>query len=56
VTNYEKLAHFDAISFAGVVLDESSILKAYTGKTRNQIIESFAQTPYRLSVLGHAST
>jgi superfamily II DNA or RNA helicase len=49
VTNYEKLAHFDAGSFAGVVLDESSILKAYTGKTRNQIIESFEQTPYRLA-------
>lgn len=49
VTNYEKLAHFDASSFAGVVLDESSILKAYTGKIRNQIIESFAQTPYRLA-------
>lgn len=49
VTNYEKLGHFDTASFQGVVLDESSILKAYTGKIRNQIIESFAQTPYRLA-------
>jgi hypothetical protein len=49
VTNYEKLSHFDPASFQGVVLDESSILKAYTGKIRNQIIESFAQTPYRLA-------
>jgi hypothetical protein len=49
VTNYEKLAHFDPGSFQGVVLDESSILKAYTGKIRNQIIESFAQTPFRLA-------
>jgi len=49
VTNYEKLAHFDATAFSGVVLDESSILKAYTGKIRNQIIESFAQTPFRLA-------
>jgi len=49
VTNYEKLAHFDPSAFAGVVLDESSILKAYTGKIRNQIIESFAQTPFRLA-------
>jgi Superfamily II DNA/RNA helicase required for DNA uptake (late competence protein) len=32
ITNYEKLAHFDAASFDGVVLDESSILKAYTGQ------------------------
>jgi superfamily II DNA or RNA helicase len=35
ITNYEKLAHFDASIFDGVVLDESSILKAYTGKIRN---------------------
>jgi hypothetical protein len=49
VTNYEKLAHFDATAFSGVVLDESSILKAYTGKIRNQIIDSFAQTPFRLA-------
>ena len=28
VTNYEKLTHFDTASFQGVVLDESSILKA----------------------------
>jgi len=49
ITNYEKLAHFNASSFDGVVLDESSILKAYTGKIRNQIISSFAATPYRLA-------
>ena len=49
VTNYEKLSHFDPGNFTGVVLDESSILKAYTGKIRNQIIESFAQTPFRLA-------
>lgn len=49
VTNYEKLSHFDPTAFDGVVLDESSILKAYTGKIRNQIIESFAQTPFRLA-------
>jgi superfamily II DNA or RNA helicase len=28
VTNYEKLSHFDPATFDGVVLDESSILKA----------------------------
>jgi hypothetical protein len=49
ITNYEKLGHFDPTAFDGVVLDESSILKAYTGKIRNQIIESFAQTPFRLA-------
>jgi superfamily II DNA or RNA helicase len=49
ITNYEKLSHFDPSAFDGVVLDESSILKAYTGKIRNQIIESFSLTPYRLA-------
>lgn len=49
ITNYEMLQHFDGRSFAGVVLDESSILKNYTGKMRNQIIEMFNDTPYRLS-------
>lgn len=49
VTNYEMLQHFDPESFEGVVLDESSILKAYTGKTRTAIIDAFAATPYKLS-------
>lgn len=49
ITNYEKLHHFDTDIFAGVVLDESSILKSMMGKVRQQITESFAGTPYRLS-------
>lgn len=49
ITNYEKLHHFDASDFSGVVLDESSILKAYDSKTRERIIEAFNRTPYRLA-------
>ena len=49
VANYEMLHAFDADSFVGVVLDESSILKAYDGKTRTSIIEAFQHTPYRLA-------
>ncbi|MDF1511087.1 helicase [Robertmurraya sp. DFI.2.37] len=49
IANYEMLGHFDAESFTGIVLDESSILKSFTGKVRTQIIESFANTPYRLA-------
>jgi superfamily II DNA or RNA helicase len=49
ITNYEMLHHFDPAHFAGVVLDESGILKAYTGKYRTQIIEAFCRTPYRLA-------
>jgi DNA modification methylase len=49
IANYEMLQHFDPAQFVGVVLDESSILKSYSGSTRTAIIEAFAQTPYRLA-------
>ena len=48
VTNYERLHHVEPRDYAGVVLDESSILKSYDGKTRTRLIRSFAETPYRL--------
>ena len=48
VTNYERIDAFDAGRFTGVVLDESSILKSFDGKTRTALIEKFAQTPFRL--------
>lgn len=49
VTNYEMLHKFDLEKFDGVVLDESSILKSYSGKVRNQIIEGFEQTRFKLA-------
>ena len=49
ITNYEKLDKFTGCTFSGVVLDESSILKAFTGKVRNQIIDFFSHTPFRLA-------
>lgn len=48
VTNYERLSHFDPEDFAGVVLDESSILKSFTGARRSQITEFMRTRPYRL--------
>jgi DNA modification methylase len=48
ITNYEKLDHFNPEAFGGVVLDESSILKNFTGKTRKALTHAFSQTPYRL--------
>lgn len=36
-------------SVAGLLVHNSSILKAYDGKTRTAIIETFRQTPYRLA-------
>lgn len=49
ITNYEMLHKFDASKFIGVVLDESSILKNYSGKVRTQIIETFQNTQYKLA-------
>lgn len=49
VANYESMEHFDPAAFTGVVLDESSILKAFDGRTRTRLIESFRETPYRLA-------
>jgi len=49
ITNYEKLHKFDGIAVDGVVLDESSILKSYSGKVRNQIIDMFKTTPFKLA-------
>jgi superfamily II DNA or RNA helicase len=49
IANYEMLHHFDASVFGGVVLDESSILKSYSGKYRTLIIEQFAATLYKLA-------
>lgn len=49
ITNYEKLDKFIAKEFIGVVLDESSILKSFTGKVRNTIIDCFSHVPYKLA-------
>lgn len=49
ITNYQKLDHFDPSAFVGVVLDESSILKSFMGTTKQQLVNSFANTPYRLA-------
>lgn len=49
ITNYERLDKFDLSAFSGIVLDESSILKAYAGKIRDQIIEGCQTVPFRLA-------
>lgn len=48
IANYEQLHHYRPEDWTGIVLDESSILKGYDGKTR-QALTAFAQAiPYRL--------
>ena len=49
ITNYDKLDRFVAKEFVGVVLDESSILKSYSGKVRTAIIQNFHEVPYKLA-------
>lgn len=48
VTNYERLHLFDPGRFAGVVCDESSILKNYDGERRNEITTFMRKIEYRL--------
>ena len=49
IANYEILHKLDLSKFNGIVLDESSILKNFTGKVRNQIIDSFKDYDYKLA-------
>lgn len=48
VTNYDRLHLFDAVNFAGMVCDESSILKNFDGALRARITEFMRRLPYRL--------
>ena len=47
--NYEKMHNFDASVFGGVVLDESSILKNFTGKIRKHLTSAYRDTEFRLA-------
>jgi len=49
ISNYEQIENIDCSQFSGVVLDESSILKNFTGVTKNLIIKTFLSTPYKLA-------
>ncbi len=48
VTNYERIARFDSSGFAGMVCDESSILKNFDGARRGEVTEFMRRLPYRL--------
>lgn len=49
VTNYEMVDRIDPAQLDAVVLDESSIMKDSTGKTRTRLIQHFAPVSRRLS-------
>nr|WP_295828258.1 MarR family transcriptional regulator [uncultured Azospirillum sp.] len=48
ITNYDRIDHFDLSLFAGVALDESSIIKAHDSKTRRVLTERCRVIPFRL--------
>lgn len=48
VCNYDRLDLLNPVRFGAVALDESSVLKSFTGKTTRALIETFRDTPYRL--------
>ncbi len=48
ITNYERLHYFNPAEFAGVVCDESSILKSFAGQRKKEITEFMRKVPYRL--------
>lgn len=47
ICNYERLHYFDSNDFVGVILDESSILKNFDGKIKNEITSFIKKLPYR---------
>jgi len=48
ITNYERLHYFQPKDFAGVVCDESSILKSFAGARKQEITAFMRQVDYRL--------
>jgi len=48
VSNYEQLHKFNPDDFSGLVCDESSILKHFTGATQKQVTRFSNKLPYRL--------
>lgn len=47
VTNYEQLHKFDPNNFIGVICDESSILKSFDGKTKQEITQFMRKVEFR---------
>lgn len=47
ICNYERLHYFDSKDFVCVIGDESSILKNFDGKIKNQVNSFIKKVPYR---------
>lgn len=49
ITNYERLKLFNPSDFGGLILDESSVIKSFTGKTTAEITAFAKQMRFRLA-------
>jgi superfamily II DNA or RNA helicase len=49
ICNYDRLERLDPDAFGSVALDESSILKSFTGKTTRALIEAFSSHRFRMA-------
>jgi ERCC4-related helicase len=47
ICNYERLHYFNSEDFVGVLLDESSILKNFDGKIKQEVTSFVKKIPYR---------
>lgn len=49
ITNYDRIQRFEHEPWAGMVLDESSILKSFMGRTRAELTDYARSIPFRLA-------
>lgn len=49
ITNYERFHLFDRHKFGGLILDESSVIKSFAGKTTAQLTEFGSEMQFKLA-------
>jgi hypothetical protein len=49
ITNYERMDKFDPSNYSAIILDESSILKSFSGATSRSLVSAFSNTRYRMA-------
>lgn len=49
ITNFENLHNINPLEYAGLIVDESSIMKNFEGKIKQQLFEYFHNTPYKFA-------
>ena len=49
ITNFENLHNINPQEYAGLIVDESSIMKNFEGEIKKQLFEYFHNTPYKFA-------